>query len=188
MNVSLLGEGSMLEDELPKYIYKSLNPPLKWNRRLNEEVIEQGIVKKDKIYHPMWIVKMLIIADRKPFPPRIKPNMVFVDAISGYRGLFPNVPSVFQKEVSSSKLTKAMITKEELLEKYVKNIQEKQINRNYVLKKPKYDIKQTEMVYLPLWRVEVETDFLTKTFVINGNTGEAEDLLMKLWETNEWKL
>lgn len=188
MDVSLLGEDTVSEKELPTHIYKSLQPPLKWNRQLNEAAVEKGIVKKEKIYHPMWIVKMLVIADRKPFPPRIKPNMAFIDAVSGYRGLFPNVPPITGAEVPTTELEKAVITKQELLEKYVTNVQEKQINRSYVLKKPRYELKETEMVYLPLWKVEVDTDFLTKTFIINGNTGESEDLLMKLWKSNEWKL
>lgn len=188
MNVNLLGEDTVAERDLPAHIYKSLHPPLKWNKQLNEAAVEKGIAKKEKIYHPMWVVKMLIIADRKPFPPRIKPNMAFIDAVSGYRGLFPNVPPITEAEVPSTKIQKAVITKQELLDKYVKHVQEKQINRSYILKKPKYEIKDTEMVYLPLWRVEIDTAFLTKTFIINGNTGESEDLLMKLWKSNDWKL
>ncbi|CDQ19372.1 hypothetical protein [Halobacillus karajensis] len=188
MNVNLLGNGTVQARELSAYIYKTLKAPLRWNRKLDEEIIDKGIVKKEKIYHPMWAVKMLVIADRKPFPPRKKPNMAFVDAVSGYRGLFPNVPFVTQEKVSTSNVKEALITKQELLEKYITDIQKKQINRNYVLKKPRYEIRETEMVYLPLWKVEVETTFFTETFVINGNTGESEDLLMKLWNSNEWKL
>lgn len=188
MKLNILGEDSIQEHELPKYMYKGLKPSLKLNKKLDENVIKKGIVKSEKVYQPMWIVKMLIIADRKPFPPKIKPNMVFVDAISGYRGLFPNVPPVTQQKVASSKVKDATITKQELLEKYLINIQEKQINRNYVLKKPRYEVKEAEVVYLPLWLIEVDTDFFTKTFLINGNTGESEDLLKKLWKSNEWKL
>ncbi|MBN8235594.1 hypothetical protein JF544_10070 [Halobacillus kuroshimensis] len=155
---------------------------------MNEEAIEQGITKLEKMYHPMWIVKMLVIADRKPFPSKVKPNMAFIDGRSGYRGLFPNVPPITQKEVLDSKVRSADITKQDVLNKYVTDIQEKQINRNYVLKKPRYDIKEIEVVYLPLWKVEVDSPYLTKTFVINGNTGESEDLLFELWSKNEWRL
>ncbi|GGD03110.1 hypothetical protein GCM10007216_37280 [Thalassobacillus devorans] len=188
MNVNVLGEDTLESHELPGYMYKNLKPSLKLNRQLNKELIEKGIVKKEKVYHPMWIVKMLEIADRKPFPPRKRPNMLFVDAVSGYRGLFPNVPPITQKEETSTRVKKASITKQELLGKYIVDVQEKQINRKYVLKKPGYEIKEIEMVYLPLWLVEVETAFFSKTFVLNGNTGESEDLLMKLWKSNEWKL
>ncbi|MCA0984265.1 hypothetical protein LCL89_09430 [Halobacillus yeomjeoni] len=188
MNVNILGEETVTEQELPEYMYKNLKPSLKMNRNVTKETLENGIVKKEKLYHPMWIVKMLIIADRKPFPPKVKPNMAFIDAVSGYRGLFPNVPPINEKEVSESKVKKARITKQDLLSKYVVNIQEKQINRNYILKKPRYEIKETSIVYLPLWEVEVDTKYLTKTFVINGNTGESENLLYDLWQSGEWML
>ncbi|ARI77885.1 hypothetical protein [Halobacillus mangrovi] len=188
MNVSILGEESIMEKDLPEHMYKNLKPSLKWNRQLNEETLKQGITKKEKIYHPMWIVKMLIIADRKPFPPKIKPNMAFIDAVSGYRGLFPNVPPITPTEVSDSKVRRAEITKQELLSKYIVDVQDKQINRNYILKKPRYEIKAIDLVYLPLWKVDVDTNFLTKTFIINGNTGESEELLLKLWNSTEWRL
>ncbi|MGI8314296.1 hypothetical protein [Halobacillus mangrovi] len=188
MNVSILGEESIMEKDLPGHMYKNLKPSLKWNRQLNEEILRQGIIKKEKMYHPMWVVKMLVIADRKPFPPKIKPNMAFIDAVSGYRGLFPSIPPITSKEVSESKLKRADITKQDLLKRYVIDVQDKQINRNYILKKPRYEIKETELVYLPLWEVAVDTNFLTTTFIINGNTGESEDLLFKLWQSNEWRL
>ncbi|SFF57348.1 hypothetical protein SAMN05216353_10256 [Halobacillus alkaliphilus] len=188
MKVSIIGEDHLPEEDLAKHMYRSLKPSLKWNRQLNEESLNRGIVKKEKVYHPMWTVKLLVIADRKPFPPKKKPNMAFVDALSGYRGLFTSVPPITAREVSQANVQRADITKQELLDKYVIDVQDKQINRSYILKKPRYEIKEAELVYLPLWRVEVDTDFLSKTFVINGNTGEPEDLLYKLRETGEWKL
>lgn len=188
MKVSIIGEELLLEEDLPKHMYKGLKPSLKWNRQLNEDSLSRGIIRKEKVYHPMWMVKLLVIAERKPFPPKKKPNMAFVDAVSGYRGLFTSVPPITPKEVPQLYVQRADITKQELLDKYVIDVQDKQINRSYVLKKPRHEIKEIELVYLPLWRVEVDTNFLSKTFILNGNTGEPEDLLYKLWETGEWKL
>lgn len=186
MNVKVLGEESIVEKDVPSHIYRNLKPSLKWNRQLNVNVIEEGMRKIEKIYHPMWIVKMLVIADRKPFPPKTKPNMAFVDAVSGYRGLFPSVPPIHSKEISNPMVKTAYIDNQEMLSQYVTDVQEKQINRSYVLKKPRYEIKETELVYLPLWEIDVDTDFLTKTFLMNGNTGQSEDLIRDLSISNEW--
>ncbi|WP_181348009.1 hypothetical protein [Thalassobacillus sp. CUG 92003] len=188
MNVRVLGEEHVAEKDLPGHMYKSLKPSLKWKPQVNQELLGQGMIKRQKVYHPMWIVKLLVIAERKPFPPRTRPNMVFVDAISGYRGLFPSVPPILSQDVSQANVKQAAITKQELLNKYVIDVQEKQINRSYVLKKPRYEVKSAELVYLPLWEAHVETDALTQTFVINANTGESENLLKSLWSSREWQL
>ncbi|QSS98810.1 hypothetical protein IMZ31_11915 [Pontibacillus sp. ALD_SL1] len=188
MNVTILGEGKIQETDLSTSIYKSVKPTLRWNRHFTEKTIQEGIKEKTKIYYPMWIVKMLVIADRKPFTPKVKPNMVFIDAITGYRGLFPNIPPTAQKKVHASEVKEAVISKEDLLARYVPDVQDKQINRNYVLKKPRYEIKETELVYLPLWDVELDTSFITKSYYINGNTGESEELMRELAQSNTWKL
>ncbi|MYL35813.1 hypothetical protein GLW08_15095 [Pontibacillus yanchengensis] len=187
MEVSVLGNEQIKEQDLPEHMYKSLKPSLKWNRHLNPEVLKQGIIDIEKIYYPMWTVRMLVIADRKPFSPKVKPNLAFIDGISGYRGLLSSVPPLVSKAVSNSSIKQPTITKEEL-NKYIYDVQDKQINRSYVLKKPRYEIKEINQTHLPLWKVEVSTDYLTKTFLINGNTGEPEELIQKLSTSDEWTL
>ncbi|KGP91811.1 hypothetical protein N780_15665 [Pontibacillus chungwhensis BH030062] len=188
MNVTILGEEKIQETDLPTSIYKSVKPTLRWNRNFSQKTVQEGMIKKERVYHPMWIVKLLVIADRKPFKSKVTPNMVFIDAISGYRGLFPSIPPTAQKQVNSSDVKKAVISKDDLFTRYLPDVQDKQINRNYVLKKPRYEIKEAELVYVPLWEVELHTPFLTKSYYINGNTGESEELMLELTQSNTWKL
>ncbi|WP_347861143.1 hypothetical protein U0355_10650 [Salimicrobium sp. PL1-032A] len=186
--VTLLGEEKIEEKELPGLIYKQLKPTLRMKRGLDERTIRDGITRVEKRYHPMWVIKMLIIAERKPFPPKVTPNMVFVDGRSGYRGLFTTVPPRLEKEVGEHEVLRPFFSKQEMLGKYVKDVQEKQINRKYVLKKPKYDVKEMDLLYLPIWQVEVKNAHVDTTYWVNGNTGESEELLMKLCESQEWML
>lgn len=59
----------------------------KWlKRKVTMNELEQRIVSKKKIYHPMWVAKMLVIAERKPFPPRITPNMALSMPFQGTGG------------------------------------------------------------------------------------------------------
>ncbi|QQK77735.1 hypothetical protein HUG15_20535 [Salicibibacter cibarius] len=179
------GKEMIAEEQLDSMIYKSL----RWRqkRTMPRRAIHQYISEKHYFYHPMWIIKLLIIAERKPFPPRITPNMAFVDAFSGYRGLFTNVPPTEQKLVKDGALVTPKIETEDQVDKYVKQVQ-RNINRKYLLKKPKYEIKDTFLVYLPLWFTELKIKGRKQSFIFNANTGESEEYMARLWKSSEWKL
>ncbi|WP_173918209.1 hypothetical protein [Halobacillus sp. Marseille-Q1614] len=188
-NLRLIGSGGEItENEVPKIIYKNLGVQLKMNRHIDAAYLKDHITNTKRLYHPMWVAKLLVIADRKPFPPRKKPNMVFVDAVSGYRGLFPSVPPMKEAEAGSGEIVPVQLTKQQVEETYIIDIQQKQINRSYVLKKPRYELKDLFLTYLPLWKVSVDSSYLTKEFVINANTGESEEYMSKLWKSGEWRL
>ncbi|SIS45543.1 hypothetical protein [Salimicrobium salexigens] len=184
--VKVLGEDTIEENEIAGWVYKNLKPVLKMNRSLNTETVQKGIKQLEKLYYPLWAIKILVIAERKPFPPKITPNMIFVDGISGYRGVFTSIPPTGEKNAQEASVLSPVLYEKEVKTKYVKDVQEKQINRKYVLKKPKYQMEDIELLYLPIWKTKVETSFFSDTFYINGNTGESEDLLMKLAESKEW--
>ncbi|WP_143414431.1 hypothetical protein [Halobacillus massiliensis] len=187
--LQLIGTGEgVKKEELSGLIYRSLGVQVKLNKRLTKDYLKDHITEQQMFYHPLWVGKLLVIADRKPFPPRKKPNMVFIDAVSGYRGLFPSVPPLKGAEASAAQTVGAEITKQEAEEKYIIDIQEKQINRSYVLKKPRYELRELFLTYLPLWKIRVDSSYLTKEFVINGNTGESEEFMSKLWKSREWRL
>ncbi|MFG6146897.1 hypothetical protein [Halobacillus sp. B23F22_1] len=188
-NLRLIGTGGgIAESELPNVIYKNLGIQMKMNRSISADYIKNHIARTKRVYHPMWVAKLLVIADRKPFPPRKKPNMVFVDAVSGYRGLFPTVPAMNEGEVETGEVVPAQLTKQQVKETYIQDIQQNQINRSYVLKKPRYQLEELFLTYLPLWKVQVDSDYLTKEFFINANTGESEEYMSKLWRSVEWRL
>lgn len=78
----------------------------------------------------MWVAKMLVIAERKPFPPRVTPNMGFVDAVSGYRGLFTSVPP-FQSVNSDGLVARPILQSEDQLQPYIQDLQS-QINKKNI--------------------------------------------------------
>ncbi|PTL37973.1 hypothetical protein [Alkalicoccus saliphilus] len=187
--VKLIGNGNLIQEEkLASYIYKSLKLSDKWKREVSPASIEKQMKDPELIFHPMWTVKLLVIADRKPFPSKVMPNMLFIDSVSGYRGLFSKVPELNHTDVYSRQLQEPTISRQEALDKYVPDIQQKQINRSYILKKPRHEIESIELVYLPLWKVNVYADRSKKVYYINANTGESEALVSELWKTKKWIL
>ncbi|MFC4557645.1 hypothetical protein ACFO3D_05410 [Virgibacillus kekensis] len=170
-------------------IYPHMYKALKWRTRINksitEEYLNEHTVSKALFYHPIWLAKILLIARRPPFPPKKIPNMIFVDAVSGYRGLISSIPGTVIQEVDPQPLISPKINEQDAVKRYVEDVQINQINRSYVLKKPEYDLRDLSLVYLPLWRVKVESDLLTKEFTINANTGESEEYMSSLWDSNK---
>lgn len=182
--LTLLGKNKLINKKsLAKYVHQSLPLRLKFNRQMNKEHIAKHLCIHDMIYHPFWIAKTLVIAERKPFPPKKSPNMIFIDAVSYYRGLFANIPELTEVVVDQSKtIVKAELKKEDVV-RYVQDVQISQINRTYLLKKPRHKIVDFFIVYLPLWFVTINSPRWQEKLYINANTGEVEDHLGKLWQT-----
>lgn len=181
--IKRIGDTSLIsEEELYKYLHKSMRLRSKMNKEINLNYLKQHTIQRELIYHPFWIAKVLVIAERSPFPSKKTPNVIFVDAISGYRGLFSKIPPIKDEIVDRNQSVKMVIAEEKEAMKYVKHVQEKQINRSYVLKKPIHEVKEILPVYLPLWKVEIKSELVDDTFFINGNTGESEKYLSERWE------
>src|SRR5699024_10637574 len=133
------------------------------------------------IYHPFWIAKTLVIADRKPFPPKKSPNMIFIDGVSFYRGLFANIPELTEVSLhGKSTIVQSNLLKSDV-SRYVKDVQYSQINRTYLLKKPQHKIVDYFITYLPLWTAAINSPYWQKKLYINANTGEIESHLSHLW-------
>lgn len=183
--IQRIGNKLISETVLYKSIYKSLRVKEKINKSVNIDYIRKNMTEKELIYHPFWIAKNLVIAERPPFPSKKMPNVIFIDAVSGYRGLFSKIPSIIKEEVRGDNLAPLRIKQEEEVKKYIKNVQEKQINRSYILKKPLHEVKEVSLVYLPIWKVKVEGDEIDETFYINGNTGESERFMSERWKSGK---
>lgn len=189
--ITILGHPKQIsEDQLNRYIFKSLGIMTKVKNKVNQHFLEQHVKRKELLYHPMWLAKILVIADRKPFPPKKIPKMCFIDAISGYRGLLTTVPSTSKKDepFRTSFVISPEIKEPDEVKRYIKDVQEKQINRSYILKKPEHQLIEYDLVYLPLWKVQMKSSTLTKDFYINANTGESEEYLAKQWKSKRWLL
>ncbi|MEC5424795.1 hypothetical protein QGM71_15015 [Virgibacillus sp. C22-A2] len=186
-DIVLLGSNTLIQEEnLCKYMYKTLNWSMKVKKGINTDFLKRNIHSKELIYHPIWLAKLLVIADRKPFKPKKIPMMCFVDAVSGYRGLLTTVPKTTDHPIGSTKVIAPRIDKSEEVQKYIKDIQHTQINRSYVLKKPEHKIVEKFLVHLPIWKVQVEEGSFKKVFMINANTGESEEYMSDQWKTEKW--
>jgi len=184
--ITLLGKNKLIShDRLYFHMYKALKWSEKLKRNVNSSYLKRNMTNQELFYHPLWIAKTLVIAGRSPFPPKKIPKMIFVDAISGYRGMLSTVPDMVDIDVKPKELNEVGITVEEA-EKYIKDVQEKQINRSYVLKKPDHQLVELSLVHLPLWKVIVKSDVVNKEFIINANTGESEEYMGNFWQESKW--
>lgn len=184
--IKLIGNKvSVSEQDLFKHVYRAIGMKGRVNRTIDENYIRQHTKVSTLIYHPFWLAKTLVIADRPPFPPRTLPNMIFIDAVSGYRGVFSRIPPISDQETNLSDLVQMRISEKGEAVRYVKNVQEKQINRSYILKKPRHEIKEVFLVYLPLWKVAVRSELINETFYINANTGESEKFMAQRWQNGK---
>ncbi|WP_010530309.1 hypothetical protein [Lentibacillus jeotgali] len=182
--IKVIGDDVIVsENALYKYIYKAAGMKARVNSSINEHYLRQNAKTCELIYHPFWLAKTLVVADRPPFPPRIQPNIIFVDAVSGYRGVFSKVPPIHDQEIGHSSLIESNIADKEDAERYVINVQEKQMNPSYILKKPRHEIRELFLVYLPLWKVAILSGLVNETFFINGNTGESEKFMSERWQS-----
>src|SRR5690625_2736810 len=182
MNIHRIGDTALIgEAELYKFVQKALPIKFRMNKSIDETVLKQSD-KAELIYHPFWLAKTLVIAERPPFQPKKLPNMIFVDGVSGYRGVFSKIPDIVEMEVNRTDVQPLVITSEEEARKYVKDVQIKQINRSYLLKKQKHEIVEMSLGYVPIWQVLIRTSELHETFYINANTGESEKYMAKRWQ------
>lgn len=179
--IKRIGEKNINEDKLIKSIYKSLGAKQKLSRRIDASYIRAHITDQELIYHPFWMVKSLIIAARPPFPPKKIPRMIFIDAVSGYRGIFSHVPPITKEEAADGSITTPFLRSEEDIDIYIRHVQEKQINKQYLLKKPEHEVVERTLAHLPLFKIRVESAEISGTFYINANTGEPEDFLSERW-------
>lgn len=182
VHISRIGNTNIIsEDELFQYVYKSLPLKFRLNRNINASILKKSCINRELIFHPFWIAKTLVIAERPPFEPKKIPNMIFVDAISGYRGIFSEVPAIQKMKVERSQIKSSFIKNEEEVKIYIRDVQVRQINRSYILKKPLHEIRELFLAYLPIWKVQISSNLVNDTIYINGNTGESEKYLADRW-------
>jgi|SRR5699024_1651026 len=182
--IKRIGTTYISEKELYKSIYISLGMKARMNKTITADYLKKHTTSESLLYHPFWMVKNLILADRPPFPPKKIPRMIFVDAVSGYRGIFSHVPPVSEEAVVDGVIVEPVIQENEV-DKYAEDVRRKQIDKQYLLKKPRQEIVETSMVYLPIYKVVVDSVVVKRTFYINGNTGESEQFLSERWSSGK---
>src|SRR5699024_8582944 len=98
-----------------------------------------------------------------------------VDGVKGYSGILSTVPHMNKSYLNHHEILTPEISSEEEVQEHIVKVQKKQINRMYLLKKPTYKTKEIMLCYLPIWKIELDSQLLPKCFHINANTGESED-------------
>lgn len=184
MEIKRIGTDTITDEVLFKSIYKSLGTRQKFNRAITPSHIRNHVVKKELLYHPIWMVKNIVVAARTPFPPKKIPRIIFIDAVSGYRGLFSHVPHISEGRGGEGTVISPDIDREGVGE-YIEDVRAKQINRSYMLKKPDHENRETTLVYLPIWEVTIQSNYIEGTFYINGNTGEDEKFMSDRWKNGK---
>lgn len=183
----ITGEGKQVtSNDLVKLILRNLSWRQKLNPKVTNDMVAGSISSRKIHYQPFWIAKVLVFASRHPFPPKTAPYVVFVDAVSGYRGLMSHVPHIQEiMPLEDAIIIEPVIDQPEDALRYVFDVQYKQINRLYLLKKPEQKVKEIGLYHLPFWRVSVRNDYYSKDFMFNANTGENESYLMSIWDKGE---
>jgi hypothetical protein len=170
----------------PDFLLKAVRQSLgmkgwRW-RGLTE--LRDAVIDQELLYHPLWLGKVLTLADRPPFPPKRVPNAAFVDAVSGYRGVLERIPDVNYGACDGGQQVKAVIDTEQKARRYVQAVLHT-VNRGYVLKKPRHQLASLELLSMPLWRVTVEVPE-RRVLYVNAVTGEPETYMARQWESTKW--
>jgi hypothetical protein len=154
-----------------------------WRWRRPSE-LRQCVTDQELIYHPLWLGKVLTLADRPPFPPKQIPNAAFVDAVSGYRGVLERIPEVSPGANDDGRQVKPVINTEHQAKRYVQAVMHT-VNRGYVLKKPQHQLVSLELLYLPLWKVTAEVPE-RRVVHVNAVTGDPETYMARQWQSPDW--
>lgn len=150
------------------------------------------------LLNPIWVARVEVVADRPPFAPLVRPRLIFVDGVSEYRGLLESVPPVREVAVQEDPagshaapvgeyrarmdgeliaVHRNVVDRDRALE-LVQDVQMRQINRSYALRKPRHRILDIVVQHLPLWRLETTTGAVA---TVNAVTGADESYLASRW-------
>lgn len=168
----------------PKVLLKGLRKGMGIRKRPSLAALHEAVADRSLMYHPVWLGKVLTIAARTPFAPKKTPNLVFIDAVSGYRGVLERIPLVDQSTPDSGGYVQPVIQSTDQASLYVRSVLHT-INRGYVLKKPEHKLVSLELVLLPLWKITVKGENPNTVFM-NAVTGEPESYMARLWGSKSW--
>ncbi|WP_150462143.1 hypothetical protein [Nesterenkonia ebinurensis] len=188
MGIQLIGEKSapLSDKAFLSGVRRGLGPVRRF--RVSSAQAEAAISSRKLIHHPIWLAKILSYADRPPFPPKVRPNVVFIDAVSGYRGVMETIPPLrdpLGDDDAAAHQSALKITTAEQTRPYIKAVLDK-VDRSYMMKKPRHSIEEITLVYLPLWRVKLDLAEGPDELIINANTGEPETYMADQWSASSW--
>lgn len=137
-----------------------------------------GRAAGDLLLHPMWIAWSDVLAERPPFRTAVRPSVIFVDAVSEYRGLLASVPHTQVLDGREVQVHRATVTRVRARE-LVTDVQQSQINRTYLLRKPRHELRRLELSHLPVWRFDPRGG--EPVAYVNAVSGADESYLAGRW-------
>jgi hypothetical protein len=137
-----------------------------------------GAAPGQLLLHPMWIAWSDVLADRPPFRPVVRPSVIFVDAVSEYRGLLASVPHTQVLGAGPAQVHRATVPRDRAGD-LVSDVQQSQINRSYLLRKPRHEVRRLELLHLPVWRFDPGDG--TSPAHVNAVSGADESYLAGRW-------
>lgn len=136
-----------------------------------------GRAPGELLLHPLWIAWSDVLADRPPFRTAVRPSVIFVDAVSEYRGLLASVPHT--QVVEAATVHPATVSRERAMELVV-DVQRSQINRSYLLRKPRHEVRRLELLHLPVWVFDPGGG--APAGYVNAVSGADESYLAGRWD------
>ena len=142
----------------------------------------------------MWVAWAEVVAARPPLAPLVRPTMIFVDAVSEYRGVLGVVPRTQRLTIDGPRVLRegrTLVEDERVTvpaprldrdraAEMVTEVQRGQIDRTYLLRKPQHRTRRLELLHLPVWRFASPGTGIPER-VVNAVTGEDEGYLAARW-------
>jgi hypothetical protein len=158
------------QEELPKLVLVHLTPL--WQRLLHIKKENVQILEAKPAYYPFWFIKAEAYADRSPFSPKLRRHVLYIDAMTGDRGLTNQFPKIEQKSKTKIDVLSPRFNKEKV-DNLINELVEDFILRPYLLKRPTVKIVGKELIYLHYYLVNVKTKSDVRySLSVNSLSGE----------------
>lgn len=169
-----IGNNPVRQEGLPKLLH-FYGMPL-WRRLLLGRKEEVQLLETQYVLHPFWFIKVAAYADRLPFSPKLRRHVLYIDAVTGERGLTDRFPEIEKKTRTGKKIVPPLL-KDEDVKQMTEELIENLILRTYLLKRPRIEVAGRELVYLPHYQVRVNVrDGEIHSLSVNALSGEVKKL------------
>lgn len=171
--LTAMSENPVRREELQRLLYSRVVS--RWRRLLpagKQKPLD--IFDTQYVFVPFWFIKVASYADRIPFPPKVRRYVIYIDAISGERGLTDRFPRTEERDAGEYRV-RSPYMKEDTIKPMVDDLVESLILRRYLLKRPSVEVMDPELVYLPHYYVRVRTaDEAIRMYAVNALSAEIK--------------
>jgi len=168
-----VSDNPVRQEELQGLLYPQIVS--RWQRLLPAgKKTPVNIVDTKYVFHPFWFIKAVSYADRIPFPPKVRRYVIYIDAVSGERGLTDRFPQIEQQTAGIHTVRSPQLIKDNI-KPLVDDLVESLILRRYLLKRPTVEVMDPELIYLPFYYVRIKVTAETiHIFSVNALSCEVK--------------